>query len=133
MELKPLKLVKFKTHGDDRGLLTVAELNEYIDWSVKRIYYVTATKLARGGHAVAGEKKIYICVQGTMTARFHDGKQWTEYKMEGPDDAIIMEDYYFREFVDFSDGAVLLAVCSINYDADAYEYDLDSYINKVNQ
>ena len=133
MELKPLQRVKLKTHGDDRGLLTVAELNEYIDWPVKRIYYVTATKLARGGHAVAGEKKIYICVQGTMKARFHNGIEWIEYDMKGPDDAIIMEDYYFREFVDFSEGAVLLAVCSINYDAEAYEYNLDSYIKKVNQ
>lgn len=125
-----LEKIQLKTHGDPRGSLTVMELKEYIDWPVQRIYYVTDTVLPRGGHVVRGEKKIYVCMQGSMKGRFHDGKEWHEFQMNGPSDAILMEGDYYREFVDFSPGSVLMAVSSMNYDASAYIYDFEEFLKE---
>ena len=83
---------------------------------------MTGVTLDRGGHAVRGEKKIYICMQGTMTARIHDGEKWHEMALKGPDDAILMNETCWREFKDFSPGAVLCAISNMNYERDKYIY-----------
>lgn len=127
-----LKKIQLKTFIDERGPLSVLELKDYVDWPVKRIYYISDVLKPRGGHAVRHEKKIYICIKGSFKARFHDGKEWTEFAIKGPSDAILMEKVCFREFFDFSPDAVLLAVSSVNYVPEDYIYDLDEFINEVN-
>lgn len=114
---------------DERGSLTPIELKDYIDWPVKRIYYVNHVKGTRGGHCVRGEKKMYVCQQGTVKCRLHDGKKWHEISLsEG--DAVLMKEPCFREFMDFSDGSVLLAISSVNYNPKDYIYDLDEFIKE---
>lgn len=128
-----MKKIKIPTFADERGNLSVLELKDFIDWEPKRIYYVTGAVKDRGGHAVKGEKKIYICAQGTITARLHDGKEWTEIKLTGPDDGILVEDLVYRVFKDFSEGAVLVAVSNMNYEKDKYIYDFDEFVKVKNE
>ena len=124
------KLIKIPTHTDPRGSLSAVELKDYVDWPVKRVYYVTGVTQDRGGHAVRGEKKIYMCVQGSMTARIHDGQQWHEMELKGPDDAILMTDMCWREFKNFSPGAVLCAISNMNYEKDKYIYDFEVFLGE---
>lgn len=124
-----LKRLNLPLHHDERGDLAVIELSDYVDWEVKRIYYVTNVTAPRGGHAVKGEKKIYVCMKGQVKARFHDGQSWTEFAVSGPNQAILMNENYYREFVDFSDDAVLMAISSVKYNPADYIYDLQEYIN----
>ncbi len=126
--MSSVKRIKIPTFTDERGSLSAAELKDYIDWIPERIYYVTDVKKDRGGHAVIGEKKIYICVQGEIMAKIHDGKEWSEYKLQGPEDALIMEEVCYREFKDFSPGAVLLSISNMNYDKSKYIYDFDKFV-----
>lgn len=123
-----LKQIKLKTFTDERGSLTPVELRDFIDWPVKRIYYLTDVTADRGGHCVKGEKKIYICQKGSLKCRFHDGNDWTSFKMKGPSDAILMEGDYYRDFQEFSPDAVLMAVSSVNYEPKDYIYDLNEFI-----
>ncbi len=128
--MEKFKLLKIPTHKDERGNLSAIELKDYIDWVPKRVYYVTDVTLDRGGHAVRGEKKIYVCMQGAMTARIHDGKNWSEIPLKGPDDAIVMNEMCFREFKNFSPGAVLMAISNMNYEKDKYIYDFDEFVRE---
>ena len=130
--MEKLQKLEIATFVDDRGTLSALELKDFIDWKVERIYYLTDVKKARGGHAVRHEKKIYICVKGCVKAKFHDGKQWIEYELKGPNDAVYMKEMCFRDFYYFSDNAVLLAVSSVNYKPDDYIYDLGQFISEVN-
>jgi len=127
-----LSLLKLNTFLDDRGGLGVLELKDYVDWDAKRIYYVFDVVKARGGHAVKHEKKVYICLRGTIKAKLHDGEKWHEFEMKGPDDAILMKEMCYREFYDFSEDAILLAVSSVNYVAEDYIYDFDEFLEFVN-
>lgn len=121
--------VRLNVFKDERGALTPIELHEYIDWPVKRIYYVNHVKGKRGGHCVRGEKKIYVCQQGLVRGRIHDGQKWHDVELsEG--DALLMREPCFREFTDFSDGSVLLAISSVNYSPKDYIYDLDEFIKE---
>ena len=128
---KILERKKIPTHADERGKLSVIELQDFVEWTPKRVYYVTNVSADRGGHAVRGEKKIYVCMQGTMTVRIHDGKEWHEWQLEGPDDAIVMEEMCWREFKDFSEGAVLMAISNMNYGKDKYIFDFDQFLKEV--
>lgn len=123
-----VKQIKIPTFSDDRGDLSAIEMKDFADWAVKRIYYVTNTKLKRGGHAVIGEKKLYVCLQGEITGRLHDGEKWHEFHLKGPTDAISMDGLCWREFDDFSAGSVLLAVSNMNYEKDKYIMDFDQFM-----
>jgi WxcM-like protein len=131
--MNKLEQIKLSSHKDERGTLTVAELKDYIDWPVARVYYLTDVAGPRGGHAVRNEKKIYVCQKGTVKARLHDGNDWQEFELHGPDDALIMREMCYRDFYEFSEDAVLLALSSVNYKEDDYIYDLDAFINEVSQ
>ena len=130
--MSKLEKISLKSFTDQRGTLSVLELQDYVDWPVKRIYYLTDPRETRGQHAVRGENKFYICQKGKMKARFHDGKEWKEFELNGPGDTILMEGLYYREFFDFSEDAVLLALSSVNYDQKDYIYDLDEFLKEVN-
>lgn len=129
--MSKFKKIQLKTFEDERGKLTPIELPDYIDWPVKRVYYVTDVKEARGGHAVRGEKKMYIMMQGSCKARLHDGDEWHEFEMNGPSEALLMQEMCFREFTDFSQGSVLAIISNMSYDPEAYIYDLDEFIKEV--
>ncbi len=130
LRLEKLDLNKFE---DARGCLTVLEIQNHVDWDVKRLYWVTDVEGMRGSHAVKGEKKFYICMQGTMKAKFHDGKEWQEFELEGPIQAILMEGLYFREFYDFSEGSVLLAASNLPYSKEDYIMDFNEFLKIANQ
>lgn len=119
--------IKLKVFNDERGSLVPIELHEVINWPVKRVYYVYHVTGQRGGHCVRGEKKLYICQQGEVLGRIHDGEKWHQVSLnEG--EALRMNEPCFREFDGFTPGSVLLILSSTNYNADDYIYDLDEFI-----
>jgi len=129
---KMLKQIKFNTFSDDRGSLTPIEFKDYVDWEVKRAYYLTDITKPRAWHSVKGEKKFYVCVKGWLKCRLHDGVKWHDFNLNGPNEAILMEGDYFRDFYEFSEDCVLLALSSVNYNADDYIFDLDEFISYKN-
>ena len=129
--MEKVEHIKLPTFTDDRGDLVAVEVKDYFDWKPERVYYVTNVTKPRGGHAVKGEKKMYICQKGTVKARLHDGDKWHEFELEGPADAIIMRGMCFRDFYDFSEDAVLMAISSVNYDSNDYIFDLNEFINFI--
>jgi dTDP-4-dehydrorhamnose 3,5-epimerase-like enzyme len=119
---------KIPTFNDTRGDLTVFDkLDEIVDWQVKRSYWVTNTKLPRGGHCVKGEKKFYIMAQGRCVAKMYDGTNWYEIELNGPGDALELKSDMWREFVDFSENSVMFTLCNMHYDKSKYILDLKEY------
>jgi len=125
-----VKLVELPTFKDERGVLTAIELKDFCDFDVKRVYFLTDVVSARGGHAVRGEQKLYVCQKGEVEARMHDGEKWHEFKLSGPSEGILMTGMCFRDFWKFSEDAVLMAISSVNYNPSDYIYDLDEFIKE---
>ncbi len=59
------------------------------------------------------------------------GEKWEEFELSGYGDSILMEGDYYRDFYDFSEDCVLLAISSVNYNGDDYIYDLDEFIDYI--
>ncbi len=125
---KKIILIKLPTHADARGNLSSIELKNYVDWKPKRIYYVTDVHGTRGGHAVIGEKKIYVCAQGSVKAKIHDGKKWHNFNLNGPNEALLVNCMCWREFSDFAPHTVLMAISNMNYDKKKYIYDFEKFL-----
>lgn len=106
--------------------LTVAELKDYTDFEVKRVYTVTNFKVRETGqHCHFEEKEFFVIVQGKATAIIDRGNGLEEIPMS-PSSAIYVPNYVWHGFKDISDDAVLLALSSTNYRSDRSDY-LDNY------
>lgn len=116
------KKFAFKTFTNTGITLTPVELKDYIDFEVKRIYYVTAFEKDSGSHCHKIEKEFFICQKGTITAIIDSGNGIEEFVMTGPNDAMYVGNYVWHGFKEASADCVLLALSSTNYNPDRSDY-----------
>ena len=124
MELKFKQFQLEKKRGEKMGKgfnLTPIELKDFIDFEVKRIYYVTELEGATGQHCHKEEKELFICIKGSLTATVDKGNGKEEMAMkEGT--AFYIGNYVWHEFKDAKDDAIMLALSSTNYKPDRSDY-----------
>jgi len=123
MELR-FQQFKFKTFTNTGVALTPVELKDFIDFEVKRIYYVTDFTMPTGQHCHHKEKEFFICQRGTMIAIIDRGNGREDIPMMAGD-AIYVGNYVWHGFKDASGDAVLLALSSTNYSPDRSDYVTD--------
>ena len=110
-----------KSISTDNFIMNPVELKDYIDFEVKRIYYITAPKGDAGGHCHKTEKELFILVQGSCTAQIDKGGGLEDVSMIA-NDAIYVGVYVWHYFKDLSEDAILLALSSTNYDPTRSDY-----------
>lgn len=121
MELK-FKQVELKKIQAPNFVMSPAELKDYIDFEVKRVYFITKPAGNTGAHCHKIEKEFFILQNGTCTAVIDKGEGLEEIKMEGPTSALYVGEYIWHHFKDFSADAILLALSSTNYNSDRSDY-----------
>jgi len=112
--LKEIATPVFKMHP--------VELKDYIDFEVKRIYYITEPVSKTGAHCHKIEEELFVLLQGTATAVIDKGQGLEEILMAGPTSAMYVPALVWHHFKDFSSDAILLALSSTNYSADRSDY-----------
>ncbi len=106
-----------------------AELKDFIDFEVKRIYYITNTTGATGAHCHLQENELFVMIQGSCVAVVDQGKGIEEIPM-ATNDTHYVGNFVWHHFKDFSPDAVLLALSSTNYNPVRSDYieDYDRYL-----
>ena len=112
------------------------ELKDFIDWEVKRIYYIVKPEGPTGAHCHLEEKELFVLLSGSATLVVDKGEGLEEIAMtapntsEGGSTAFYIGNYVWHHFKDLSDDAVLLALSSTNYNPDRVDYieDYDEYL-----
>lgn len=124
------KQAKLKIVQNERATYSFAELKEFIDWEVKRVYFIQDCKEATGQHCHKIEKELFVVQRGTCTAIIDRGNGKEEIPMSGPGDTIYAGNYVWHGFKNFSPDAVLLAISSTNYSPDRSDYieDYEEYL-----
>ncbi len=112
---------KFKTFTNTGVALTPIELKDFIDFEVKRLYYVTDFSAPTGQHCHYKEIEFFICQRGTMIAIIDQGNGKEEISMTAGD-AMYVGDHVWHGFKDASADGVLLALSSTNYSLDRSDY-----------
>ncbi len=115
---------KFEIKKIDTPKMTMnpLELKDYIDFEVKRVYFITNIKDGIGQHCHHNEKELFVMVKGSCMATIDQGQGLEKIEMQGPSDAIYVGNYVWHQFDNFSDDAILLALSSTNYNPDRSDY-----------
>jgi mannose-6-phosphate isomerase-like protein (cupin superfamily) len=127
---KEFQKFTLKNIPTDSFLMTPLELKEYIDFEVKRIYFIKEIQSQTGEHCHKVEEEFFVMIQGSCTAIIDKGNGKEDIPFEGPKEALYVPNYVWHGFKDFSKDAILLAVSSTNYNPDRSDYveDYDDYL-----
>jgi dTDP-4-dehydrorhamnose 3,5-epimerase-like enzyme len=117
------KIFSLKNIQAENFLMTPLELKEYIDFPVKRVYFISNPTDNTGNHAHrAEEDEIFIQVQGKSTICVDDGSGMEEIVLSGPQNAIAVPHMVWHGFKDLSPDSIILALTSTNYDPSRTDY-----------
>ena len=117
------KLFTLKNIQAPNFLMTPLELKDYLDFEVKRVYFITNPTGNTGNHAHrAQEDEIFIQIQGSCTINVDDGSGLEDIRLEGPKSAIVVPHMVWHGFKDLSPDCILLALTSTNYDTTRADY-----------
>ena len=114
------RTLKFTSHIDDRGSLTVIE--KQIPFEIKRIFYIyNVDDSKRGFHKHKSTIQLAVCVKGSCDI-IVDSTKKHRYKLDNPETGLLIEpqDYHWME--NFSEGTVLLVMASKEFDNNDYIY-----------
>jgi len=128
MKLK-FEKTKIKLLENSRASYGFVELRDFVDFEVKRVYYIYNCKEATGQHCHKEEKELFVMQQGSCIAIIDSGNGKEDVKLE-TGDAIYVGAYVWHGFKDFSSDAIVLAMSSTNYREDRSDYieDYEEYV-----
>jgi len=112
--------------------LVPIELKNYINFEVKRIYYindVNSENSYTGAHCHKIEEELFLILNGSVTAVIDQGQGLENIKLN-KNQGIYVGAYIWHHFKDIEKGTILLALSSTNYSADRSDYieNYDEYL-----
>lgn len=133
-------MLKFKEHKikkieAENFIMSPVELKDYIDFKVKRVYFVSEPKGETGSHCHLREEEFFILAKGSCTAVVDRGNGLEKLPMKGPESAMYVGNYVWHHFEDFSSDALLIAISSTNYNPNRSDYieDYEKYKRVVKE
>lgn len=117
------KLFSLKNIQAPNFLMTPLELKEYIDFDVKRIYFISSPTGDTGNHAHRrDEDELFIQIQGSCIITVDDGHGLEEITLTGPSTAINVPHMVWHGFKNLSPDCIIVALTSTNYDPTRADY-----------
>ncbi len=110
---------------DERGALTVAELDGELPFPVKRLYVVhnAPAGSVRGNHAHRTLRQLLIGLHGSCRVLADDGEHRKEYLLDTPRNGLYLPPMIWSVQYNFSADAVLLVLASAPYTPVEYIHD----------
>ena len=129
-----IKKIDFQKHGDDRGMLVVAEYEKEIPFVVKRIYYIydSHSTTQRGFHSHKNLQQIYIAIHGSCKVKLTDGNETKIVCLDNPAEGLYIGHNVWREIYDFSSDCVMLVLASEKYSEDDYIRNYEQFEQSLN-
>lgn len=112
-----------------RGSLCVAEIDRDIPFAIRRAYWIFDVPNGgeRANHAHREQSELVIPVRGAFTVQCDDGDSQTAYRLDSPDQALLLPPMVFHRVDDFAPGSLCLVFASGPYDADEYVTDYNEF------
>jgi len=103
-------------------VMSPVELKDYINFEVKRVYFITKPTGDTSQHCHLKEEELFIVQNGSCNAIIDRGSGIEEIRLEGPTAAMYIGNYVWHGFKDLSEDLVLLAISSTNYNPNREDY-----------
>lgn len=123
-----------KIHNEAGNLTAVQNGNE-IPFAIKRVYYLYDVPggETRGGHAHKNLQQLIIAASGSFDVILDDGKIKKTVTLNRPNFGLYITPGIWRELVNFSSGAVLLVLASMEYIESDYLREYEEFLNYNNE
>ena len=120
-------------HGDLRGSLVAAELEEVLPFRVRRVFVVfdVPSREVRGEHAHRRLEQFLVCTSGECSIVVDDGANRHEVRLDTPALGLYIPPMVWATQYRFSADAALLVLASESYDSDEYIRDYDEFLSLV--
>jgi dTDP-4-dehydrorhamnose 3,5-epimerase-like enzyme len=130
-----IELISLELLGDERGQLAVCEAMRNIPFEIKRLYYLTGTKLdvSRGFHAHKELYQVAVSVSGKCLMVLDNGIKKEEVWLDSPDKAVRINSMIWHEMHHFSADCVLLVIASEYYDENDYIRNYNDFLEALNR
>jgi UDP-2-acetamido-3-amino-2,3-dideoxy-glucuronate N-acetyltransferase len=127
------KTIPLSLHGDLRGSLAVAELEDILPFRVRRLFVVfdIPSREVRGEHAHRRLEQFLVCTSGECSVVVDDGTNRHEVILDTPGFGLYIPSMVWATQYRFSADATLLVLSSEPYDSDEYIRDYDEYLSLV--
>ena len=125
-----VSLIKFKDIYSKYGHLTPIEGSIDIPYEIKRIFYIYGVpgKETRGHHAHKWVYQTLICLNGSLKIKLKTPKDEEVRILDNPSEGLMIGPGIWNEMYDYSEGCVVLVLCSDKYDEEDYLRDYDVYV-----
>ena len=125
-----IKLIKINTFSDKRGKLSIFQNNDYLDFKIKRFYYIYDLKknISRGSHAHKKTTQIAICLKGQCEYLLDNGKQKKNIILSSNKEGLILEKGIWHELKNCSSDCIVLIIADKLYDRSDYIEDYEKFL-----
>jgi dTDP-4-dehydrorhamnose 3,5-epimerase-like enzyme len=124
--------INFTRIGDERGVLTVAELKNGLPFEVKRIYFLSdLNEIPRGFHAHYTLKQLAVCIQGSCDILFDNGADKKVVTLDSRHVGLTINPMVWHEMRNFSEDCIFLVLASECYEEADYVRDYDLFLNCI--
>jgi quercetin dioxygenase-like cupin family protein len=123
-------LISLQTIQSPKGKLTVFE--RLLKNDIKRVFYIyETTEQVRGKHRHKNSTHAIICISGGCKVYVNDGKVEKVFKINSPEQCLILKPEEWREMYDFEEGTILLCMSNQYYDIEDYIFEPYQNTSKV--
>lgn len=120
---------------DRRGNLTFVEGMAHVPFEIRRVYwlYDVPGGEMRAGHAHRTLEQVLIAVAGSFDVVIDDGRTRTSVTLNRSYQGLYLPPMTWREIVNFSSGAVCLALASLPYAESDYFRDYEQFTRSLDE
>ena len=123
------RMVELKRVDETRGSLVVTQVDEQIDFTIQRSYWIFDVPEGgeRAHHAHREQDELLVAVQGSFNVHCDDGREQTSYRLDSPAIGLLIPRLVYHHLDDFAAGSVCLVFASGLYDPEEYVTELDEF------
>jgi len=118
-----------KIHTESGDITSINNLSN-IPFEIKRVYYLydIPNKSDRGAHAHKELYQLVVAVSGSFDIELFDGVDKVKYRLNQPDQGLLILPGIWRNLDNFSGGGICLVMASHEYDESDYIRDFNEYL-----
>jgi dTDP-4-dehydrorhamnose 3,5-epimerase-like enzyme len=125
--------IKFKSRGDERGVLVAIESGRDVPFDIMRVYTLHGLMpgAVRGGHAHKVLRQVIVCLSGSCQIDLDDGETKEIVSLVDPSQGLVLEPMVWHEMRGFSPGCVLMVLAAAHYDEADYIRDHGEFLKRA--